>query len=129
MKRYYLAAGVFILPGCLALAGAFWHEYLWFARRKHPVVKGRIVGELDEGTDGYAPIVEYTFGGQTKRFTSSYSSTSRPEIGEEVKVTVPPDSQKPEVYSAGNRLIFTLGFLLFAVAFITIGFMVTPTGQ
>lgn len=69
----------------------------------------------------YAPIVEYTSNGASKRFTSSMASNNLPSIGEEVKIIYNPDKiEDIEIYS-----FMTLWFLpILLFSFSIVGFLV-----
>ncbi len=91
--------------------------------------KGRIVGESEDRSDGsptYSAIVEYGSGDEIKRFTSRYGSSSRAEIGKEVNIVIPPSPKSPEIYSDGNRFLFTIIPFVFGAIFIVVGATIKP---
>lgn len=84
----------------LLLAGVL-HEYQWRRRFQASVVStGRVVDIHDDMDDGYFPEIEYTWGGDTKRFRSAYSFPPIPFIGTDVTIMVDTVRGSAEVYSS-----------------------------
>ena len=93
------------------------YQYIMFFR-KTIIVPGVIVryDEHKEKTGDtqimYAPVVSFSFQGQTREITSEYSSSSPSKnIGEICKVGINPNTQEARIYSVGNTWLFSLAFI------------------
>lgn len=88
-----------------------WHEYSWVVkRRRWKQSKGKIVSHtrFKEGRYGDdSPIVEWSFNGERKRFTSNYSR-SFDRVGAEINILHSLDGAKAEVDTVWTRLFFSI---------------------
>jgi hypothetical protein len=120
----------FILFGCAAVICGVAHEWLWQRRSKGTIIKGVVVGNVADfgGESGptYAPEIEYTTRGESRRFVSAYERGEPLPEGETVDVLLSPHSQGAEHYTAGTRWMFTIVPLLFGLVFILVGVNIKP---
>lgn len=110
---------------CVALGGA--HEFTWFRRRGGLVVKGLVVEIVEdrtpsEGGSFCRPRIEYSIGGETRDFVSTYGSVDAEAVGTHVDVLLSSDGKDAEVLNSRNRLLFSVIPLAFGLLFIVVGF-------
>ncbi len=113
---------VFPTIGVVLLLFGVLHEYQWRRRIQTSVVcTGRVVDIHDDTDDGYFPEIEYTCGGDTKRFRSAYSIPPTPFIGSDVSVLVDTARGDAEVYNSKTRLSFTIVPIIGGLFFLIVG--------
>jgi len=90
-------------------------------------VKGRIVEFVEdrtpsEGGPSFQPRVEYTIGGETRVFVSTYGSGDPEAVGALVDVLLSADGKAAEVLNSRNRWLFSVIPFVFGLLFIVVGF-------
>jgi hypothetical protein len=111
--------GVFS-AGMLALAIGM--EIRWWRLRNATHRVGKVVDQIvEDGVDGetcYRPVIEVLESGTDFiRFDSSFGKNEPFKRGEEVIVLFDPETKRAEWYSTSNRLLPSLGLLVFAAIF------------
>ena len=113
---------IFPAIGVVLLSLGVLHEWRWRCRIRTSVVcTGRVVDIHDDADDGYFPEIEYTLGGDTKRFRSAYSIPPTPFIGADVQILVDTTRGDAEVNSSRTRLGFTIVPLAGGLFFLVLG--------
>ncbi|MCS7468287.1 DUF3592 domain-containing protein [Stieleria sp. ICT_E10.1] len=113
---------IFPIIGVALLLFGVLHEYEWRRRIRTSVVcTGRVVEIHDDADDGYFPEIEYTSGGDTKRFRSAYSIPPTPFIGTDVPILVDTTSGDAEMYNPRARLNFTIVPIVGGLFFLIVG--------
>lgn len=110
--------------GALLLAIGVHNELQWRQRlRGHASIIGRVTHlHPDEDGDCY-PEIEYSFGGETRRFRSNYSIGPTPFIGETVKVIVDSRGENAEYFTNKTRWYYTTIPIVAGVAALAIGLL------
>jgi hypothetical protein len=114
-----------MLTGAFAVGSltlAIGMETRWWRLRSATRRVGKIVDQIAEtGGEGgtcYRPVIEVLESGPDfVRFASSYGKDKPFQLGEELVVLFDPETGRAEWYSASNRLLPTLGLMVFAVLF------------
>lgn len=76
----------------------------------------------------YAPVYEYSFLGETRRYTSNVSTNVIPTPGEEVMLYLSKSGRIYEKRSAVTSLIMGIVFMMFGVIFIVFAFGYVQSG-
>lgn len=99
------------------------NEYHWYKKWRYwrtgsgTVVRFR---DTDLGSErSYRPVVQWTFDGEVKQFTSNYSVNNF-EIGEVVNILFAPDGSKAELYNFATRWLVSIASMLFILLSIAI---------
>jgi len=107
------------------------HEYTWIRRRNGRRAKGEVIANVEdrsgEGRPTFAPVVEYDVAGKKLPFTSKYGDSAPHEKEKILDVILSGSTGAPEVYTFGNRFLFTFGPIAFGIIFILIGIGITPS--
>ena len=117
---------IFPLFGVVLLSLGAWHEYGWRRRLRTSIVDiGRVVDIHHDGDSGYFPEIEFTAGGDTKRFRSAYSIPPTPFIGTDVPILVDTARNDAEIYSSKTRWNATIIPIAGGLFFLIVGLATT----
>ncbi len=95
---------------------AIWHEIFWYRKRSWKKAEGEVVDTVGV-SDDERPVINYTHEGTTHSFTSIYSGSGCPSIGDITQVIYNPKTFQAEYFTLSNRWFFTIIPLFFAVVF------------